>query len=586
MFAIISVILALLSLGGTILFMNENFFASANNQYEIAETEQRLLETAARIEANWRYYYSGGTAYLLQPAPTTGSAPYIYSQVPSWINSIARSASGVPFLYCPYASYGAISGTSSGTSQMPDGGATVVTTILNNSTTNNQNYLTNTSQTVPSGLPADTRAVLIAAAPGRKYPPLCSDVVLGRNNYPTVPGGLVVPIRDDDYSMRMQSPHAPGVPTLFVGTAASGDGSGRGPSDLIAIDDAFTLINVLKPSAAKLVLGSATFSPTVSIPTDTPIFFSGNGTANTTLNFTNISNWVIGEKSEYNLTALTVSNLSNLEIRGELHGSNIMGLSNVHINGGRLLWDNQNNSLTAGLTIDGDGAFISPSQFVNMTTTANGGVNINVGSFLHTYTGYNGPVINGASGTTPVYIGAGGRWASSSVNAYVTINASSGTLNGGMIVFPGGILRQDVPVINNAANYGILLEGQMISERNATTVGFTGTAPVDGIIFANGGSFEGFVGAIGSASNYPKYAISDQGGSFFQPSYFTIYANSTAGGACWRARSGTSLFSYSANANNTSFIAGSGTTAITYPNFLTSRMTSFAGINNSKCNLY
>ncbi len=611
MLAIIAVILGLLGMGGTIFYVNEHFFASANNQYEMQETHQRLVETATRLQANFRYYTDNGQAYLLQPAPVTGTTPFIYSQVPSWINSNARNAAGVPFLYCPYANYSGPSSTGSGQFQQPTDSSAITTSIINNAMTGSRNYLLSSStaalpatlavstsnwanstayaisaqvydavtQQYFSALKGHTSAasgtfaadrlahpdywtvqtytspplgLLVAAAPGRGQPPNCSDVVLGRNSYPTVPGGIVLPIANNDYATRMQAPNAPGIPTLYVGASASGDGSGRGPNDQITLDNALTAITTLQPSTARLNLGSGTFTPTIAIPENTALYFAGNGSGNTTLSFASLSSaWLIKEFSKYVLANLTVSNMNNLEIRGELQTTDVMNLNNLHINGGRVLSSNSSNasaSINNAITIDGDGTLIT-NNAPAITITTDGGVNVNVGSWIELSA--NPAVITGTANTAPVFIGAGGRIVKES--GTININAASGTLTGGMRIYPGGTLRSDLQV-TDASDYGVLDEGKFISaSTGGKAISFSGTAPTYGIKLANGGIFTALNGSVGDSTNRPTYAIGDFGGSALQTAGSNIYAST----ACWIARSGTNLFSSSLNSSGQSYAGGS-----------------------------
>ena len=184
-----NILLILIFVGGIIIaavFAGVTFLQGVRAAQDIQITRQRLIETAVRIQSQTRYL----SGYMALPQGTTGSAPYAYNQVPAWISSNARSASGVPFLYCPYRS--TANGGTSSTVTMPSG-ATYNVNYTNNASTMSQNYVT-AGDAPPAAAPTGTVGLLIAAAPQSNQPPNCSSISAGANSIPIVTGGIVVPI--------------------------------------------------------------------------------------------------------------------------------------------------------------------------------------------------------------------------------------------------------------------------------------------------------------------------------------------------------------------------------------------------------
>ena len=197
-------LLLILAFAGAIVisagFAGVTFMQGVQSTLDAEITNARLLDVATQVQSHMRYLdpQATGNQYMMAlPAGSTGSAPYAYNQVPSFITSSASSASGVPFEYCPYA-------------PSNNGGTTTTVTMASGSTyniktysgtdTNSQNYVTdNNGTTTPTNSDPNVMGLLVAAAPNQFYPPDCSAVTTDSSGAYTVASGGIVKVIANDF---------------------------------------------------------------------------------------------------------------------------------------------------------------------------------------------------------------------------------------------------------------------------------------------------------------------------------------------------------------------------------------------------
>lgn len=546
-----NVLLILIFVGGIVIaaiFAGVTFLQGVRSAQEIQITKQRLVETAARIQSQARYI----NGYIALPQGSTGSSPYGYNQVPTWISSYARSASGVPFEYCPYA-ISDVSGTSANIT-MPSS-ATYSIKYTNNASTISQNYVTGGS-TAPAGAPSGTIGLLIAAAPQSNQPPNCSSISASADGTPVVTGGIVVPIQDN-FLNKMKMATAPTDLRIYVAAAGTGDGTGRDTNNYATPTTAMNLISYAKPAQVTLYLTAATHTFSGAFAWGGRLHIEGASAGTTTAR---ISTLVLDESSMISVRNATLMDVGagGMQIYGELQldSANLTSSNGIAIYGGRLI-SRGSNTITGNVTVDGGGFFAdTDASALSIAGLGNRGFKIINGTYA--MDGGSTSLATSTSGIVIGYVGAGGL-----VNAGGNMNVNSAasiSLNGGFVVDPGGRLGTS----NNSGNYYFYrLNGFGVYAHGGFELGGAGTfqtrsADVSGlsygIILGSGGYFvesqhSGANLMVSDAfANRPNIAVYDNGGSRFIMNYNTSASVIQAKTDCWHGRSGTNLFSDTTNA--------------------------------------
>lgn len=554
-----NILLILVFVGGVVIaavFAGVTFLQGLRSAQEIQITKQRLIETAARIQSQARYI----SGYIAPPQGSTGSSPYGYNQVPTWISSYARSASGVPFLYCPYA-ISDVSGTTA--SITVPSGSTYSIKYTNSTTTISQNYVTGGS-TAPAGSPSNTIGLLVAAAPHSNQPPDCSSISTASDGTPIITGGIVVPIVND-YSNKMRMATSPTEFRIYVNSSASGDGTGRNTSNYATIATATALITSAKPAEVTMVFPAGTFTVCTDASTCAALLSYGGrvqleGAAynTTTFNATNLS---IDETSILNLRTSKLSDSGTLTVYGQLQLDNadLSTTSGLKITGGEVKGYYNGRTINGNITIDGGGTFYYGNQGgVSITGLGNRGLSVTNG-YLRTDRG-SWNVNPTSANIVPVYIGAGGNlW----TDGYFDINSNNSVnITGGMVIDPGGMFSfaggGRVLGMYKATSYGIYDHG-MVGFSGAGKMQIRNYATSYAVILASGASLfssqngGGTVISANSSTYRPGVTIYDNGAYRLvtpDSSATSVEANAT-GGYCWSGRSGTNLFSDPLSGTNT-----------------------------------
>lgn len=594
-------------------FAAVTFLQGIQSSLDTQITTQRLQDVAAQIRSHVRAIDPGtGNTVSVIPVGTLGSSPYAYNQVPSFMDiaSLARSASGVPFHYCPYlfqsATYNNNSFGTSGTITMPSG-STYAMRYTSNASTISQSYVTDvTGTTPPTTANANMMGLLVAAGPNQYYPPNCSSVTTDSSGaYTIVSGGIVAVISNDDLN-DMRVPAAQTDMKLYVSTAQSGDGSGRDTSNYITLSDALTIISSLIPSNITLYI-DATGSPTYNLTTVNGTTFNYgnrihlvgiNGSGATLNTSTSITIDEYSLLSIGNLTFNLNSGAGTLLVNGALEmaeNSPTLTLGTLQIYGGTLKGYTTTMTVNGNVTVDGGGLITSSGPMV-FNNLGNRGFNLLNGAVYGGTTMVFNP---NANSTVPIIIGAGGDMVTGTGN--MTINAAGTyTLKGGMIIRPGGrfiagtnsadagsdyynsgsdFTTSSKQVIVNklggfvGTDFGFYVHGEMDIVAGAGTgaiISYTNlpssNAVEYGIILASGGKLQIFATSgvtLGSSSSRPVTGIYDVGGSYFYSMGTTgtniIYASTT--GACWSSNTtAVNLFSEStAGTSNGVFVAQTST---------------------------
>lgn len=248
-------------------------FQSARDNYDQQMLWIKMEQTVAALKSKARII-DGLPA--LPMANVTGS----YPAVPGWVTGNAVDAQGHAFVYCPYA----IRPTSNleGTSTSVTGpGYSVVTygsTLMDASSDtyvigSAKPTLAGTTTAAPLGLIGyvisfkqhDAYNATSAAA-------WCNEITVSSTgqlttNDATV-NGIVYPVvmGQSNYQQAMAKSD---LVTLYVGTAAAGDGTGRNPANQTTINAAFAQLAALKPLHAKLWVTSGALTLTNNSRTTT-----------------------------------------------------------------------------------------------------------------------------------------------------------------------------------------------------------------------------------------------------------------------------------------------------------------------------
>jgi hypothetical protein len=572
-------------------FAGVTFLQGVQSSVDMQITRQRLIEVANELQVHARYV----DGQIALPAGSTGSSPYAYNQVPSWVSNNARNANGVPFVYCPYKSS---AGTGSSTTITMPSGSTYAIETTSNATTNSQPYVVD-SDAPDADAPSGTLGILIAASPNNFNPPDCDDISAASDGTIIVTGGIAVPIQNN-YVLRGQVATAGGEVRYYVAPTASGLGNGRDQNSPMLLDDALAAIKTLKPASAVIVFAQpstpTTYTTTETLSYGTRILLIGAG-VNTIVE---ASSFTIDEDSYLALFTITLqSTAGDIEVRGKLDmdsTSNVTTPSGykLFINGGivnMLTSTVPTYSFTGNITIDGGGRLRSQGTTYQINGITNRGLKVTNGAIeMHSGTLRITPA---SSGIVPVYFGAGGTMTAIS---YLDINyADFYDITGGIVIDPGGKLFTGLSsvstTIRKATDYGIYVHGDFNSEYSPVLFSSVGTGGLDyGIVLASGGFLRwgaqsGRNQMIGdntaTASQKPSIGVYDNGGSLLATSNTANTAISPdifALSDCWHGRSGTNLFTD----------AAAGTSNAQYSmNLNTAGLTWFSLYNASrmKCNL-
>lgn len=522
-------------------FAGMTFLYGVQSALDAQITRQRLVEVASQIQTHARYI----TGYYALPQGSTGSSPYAYNQVPSWITGNAHNSAGVPFEYCPYADANTSGGTASTVAM--GSGTTYNIKYTNSALTISQNYVTdNNGTSVPiTGI----YGLLVAAAPNKFVPPNCSSVTTS-SGYPTVAGGIAVAIQND-YSNKMQVPSAMTDMKFYVSTSASGDNSGRDTSNYTTLSNALTIISTLKPASAMIYL-DATGSPTYNLTTvngttfsyGTRIYLQGISSGATVNTSTSLTIDEYSLLSIGNITFNINSGAGTIKVNGTLEMADsrpTLTAGTIQVYGGKINGHSTSMTFTGNVTIDGGGRIACFGCTQTFNSLGNRGLKIISGQLLPGTSNFNPAAAN----TVPIYVGSGGIFYVGSSTA--TINATNTyTMTGGVIIDPGGKLAQHNTTlqVNNVSSYAYYNHGVMyITGGNLYYRNLPGGGLTDGIILASGGWLEmsgAIATTIGETSpNRPTYGIDDKGGSVFSTGNYATSQTIHAATNCWRSTNAT-----------------------------------------------
>ena len=541
----INILLILAFVGAVVIsgiFAGVTFLQSVRSTVEAQITRQRLLDTAVLVQAQARYV----SGKLALPQGSTGSSPYPYNQVPSWVSPNAKSASGVPFLYCPYRSSGD-TGTAS-TVTLPDA-TTYAVKYTSSASTLSANYVTG-GDAPPGAAPAGTLGLLIAPSPQSFNTPNCDDIAAQSDGTITVSGGLVAVIQDN-YLNRMKVATSASELRFYIAAAATGDGSGRDTNNYITIGNAMALINYAKPAQATLVIPSGGTTMPTTVSTGGILHIQGAGQWSSQIITT--TNDTLDETSTLTISDALLYNSGTFTIHGELHidAGRTEAVSGINVYGGRFTAigsGGANFHSFRRITIDAGGELIVGNSTV--------GYFQNLGDrqfkiINGVYSSDTSPVYfrPNADNVTPIYIGAGGVLQSS---GYVYINdPKTYTVKGGMIVDPGGkfgLSRQRAALVYKARRFAYYVHGLMNVCCNSYMAAMDNPSGLDyGIVLASGGALavsqNDNTDIVNSNTNAPSIGIYDNGANRWVTDTWATTGRIDAKTDCWHGRSGTNLFS-------------------------------------------
>ena len=514
-------------------FAGVTFMQGVQSALDAEITNQRLLDVATQVASNAHAVDPTGgsnSPYYSPLMGTTGAAPYAYNQVPSSVTSNAKSASGVPFEYCPYTNYNPGTGTA-GTIKMPSG-STYNVLYYSSTTTGGQNYVTGYSGTMPTNsgdanYGYDVFGFLIAPAPNRYYPPDCSAVTTDSSGAYTIVSGGIVKLVRSNYSNSMNVPSAMTDLRFYVSSAPSGDGSGRDTSNYITLPDAMKIIKNLKPAGAMIYVDSTNCTASGTPFPCSVDYDYDNISSDSTYGYGRVFSYgtriYIGTTGgsggievtggsimidEYSLLSLAngltlqVGNtgaLKNMTINGALEMAdssptltvqscdNTVASPNtcgVLVYGGSIKgFSNINPTCTAAsncyistmkvngnVTVDG-GGIISSSGPMVFNNLGNRGFDLRNG---YVYGGTTMQFNTTTAGIVPIHIGAGGDMVAGTDT--MTINATGTALAGGMVIDPGGRFfgPANSPYRYNSTGNTVAtaINGSSVVVNNASNYGF------------------------------------------------------------------------------------------------------------------
>lgn len=234
-------------------------------QYNDRITLVRLEQAAAAIKAN--SIIMNGVRYV--PAADTSGT---YATIPAWVMPNARTVTGIPFHYCPFATRDVVVGsmpsnTTTGTNTGPAGSYTSNTiTYFNHAYTRSNNYVYARTRIAFTGSgasmsPSDVLATIIAPAGTRTSINInCSAIALSNTTGRITATDHYVRVVSDTQPVQQQMAAKNDTAVFYVGAITSGDGSGIDPSNRITLDAAFAQLHALKPWRAQLYLASGSYT--------------------------------------------------------------------------------------------------------------------------------------------------------------------------------------------------------------------------------------------------------------------------------------------------------------------------------------
>lgn len=222
-----------------------NASAGLTSQIDRATTETRLEQAVRGVLANIVTVPTASSNYYAVPAPDSLTS----SNIPSWIMANATNSRGVPFLYCPYTNNNA---ATSQTITVPSGTYGVTTGALY---TGGKTYVT-----ISASRPANASSALaIIVAPGEKASAAGDCTTITATG--TVSGNNVRVITEADVMAR-DTIHASRGEQYYVGTSATGDGSGRNPGNRATLLTAITHANQYRPQYTRLDMNTGAYTAT------------------------------------------------------------------------------------------------------------------------------------------------------------------------------------------------------------------------------------------------------------------------------------------------------------------------------------
>ena len=262
------------------------FFEASKTMSTGADNTSRLSVAAQMIRSNLRP--AVGTGELYPPAgfldPAVG-----YTTLPQWLAIQDRSASGIPFLYCPIVAsgltvlpsgYTANAVTASGYTapvKFPSGTTYAVTTVTSNVTTASQPYVVNSvindGGLTPTIL-TDTNltnqgviAIIIAAAGTSTAPPQCSSVTYDTTNGFTAAGGVVRVVttgftKATEVAASREVVLYADVDSNLPPPASRGSNAGLAPENPTSLVDALALVSSFNLKTATISMADGTYALT------------------------------------------------------------------------------------------------------------------------------------------------------------------------------------------------------------------------------------------------------------------------------------------------------------------------------------
>ncbi|HCM83538.1 MAG TPA: hypothetical protein PKW15_00105 [Alphaproteobacteria bacterium] len=351
-----------------------NASAGLSSQIDRATTETRLEEAARGVLANIVTIPSASSNYYAVPAPDSTTT----SNIPSWIMANAYNSKAIPFLYCPYTNKTISGDIATTTITVPSGTYTVAITTLY---TGSKNYLRESA-----ARPANASSALaIIVAPGENATAAGDCTTISTTG--TIAGNNVRVITEADVLAR-DSVMASRGEQLYVGTAASGDGSGRSTNNRAAFDVAMTYVNQYRPQYTRLDLAAGTYTTTEAVFSQTFVATRPRvGTRNSAIDF---------RGAGYNSSIITTGTTFNAAFASTLY-LNGVGFENTTTNYIGMTIDRNNRLITDGAQLHRATIYSSGNAYFMGTTYFLGGTN----GTIYNYAGsvYVGSTHNLASGT-------------------------------------------------------------------------------------------------------------------------------------------------------------------------------------------
>lgn len=370
----------------------------------------------------------------------------------------------------------------------------------------------------------------------------------------TSPAGIVYPILVGQSGYQQAAVKSDNV-NFYVATAATGDGTGRNPSNQTTLSAALAQLNALMPMRATIYVatGTHTATPTYTFGSDNANLrrmtwtFVGTGSPTLNMNFNTYVNLVFKN--------LTVSSSSQMQVNAAtqmiLDGATASA-TNVYVLGGTLrtkgtstvgyLYISKNGHVFINGTTSIPGAYliggdlnVLPSATLTVTKTVNadagvwvyGGGRLNVSGTLNVTTPGGTQMRNALS------VESGGF--ANFNNATFSVQSGTSTVAGDTLYKAASLISGEMNINNtsilfpNGASSGVaavyLIYGGRFTMHNNSVIGSSGTAAqrpyyavYDGGGLSVGGSSTGYTsGANGEGGDQQSNA----------------YVNNTAGALCW-----------------------------------------------------